>query len=143
VRESLPFKADNGLEEWHASVVEITTPEPDSISYDIIRECPVEYVFEGDSKGAEGAIHLHDDAGHIYMLALCEGNHCAEGSRGRDKGNGKHSHFMYIRITTEATNYTNLSMHNTAVQVSKVTDYNAHRAIRRTIDVMLHGSCCF
>jgi hypothetical protein len=102
VRESLPFKADNGLEEWHASVVEITTPEPDSVSYDIIRECPVEYVFEGDSKGAEGAIHLHDDAGHIYMLALCEGNHCAEGSRGKDKGNGEH-YYMYNRTTTEAT----------------------------------------
>jgi hypothetical protein len=37
----------------------------------------------------QGAIHLHDSAGNIYMLALCEGNHCKQKATGRDKGNGK------------------------------------------------------
>jgi len=27
--------------------------------------------------------------GNLYVLGLCEGNYCAEGSKGREAGNGR------------------------------------------------------
>lgn len=52
-------------------------------------ECDCDYEFEKDNKGFEGAIVLDGADGSSYMLALCEGNHCGGGKKGRDTGNGR------------------------------------------------------
>ncbi|KAG5187756.1 hypothetical protein JKP88DRAFT_353620 [Tribonema minus] len=104
VRESLASTTAKGATEYHAAVVEAQLQETPVMqgaltgagggdsggraSYTVTMECPVEELFEGDSKGFEGAIHLHDATGQLYMLALCEGNHCAQKQKGREKGNG-------------------------------------------------------
>ena len=52
------------------------------------RECQCEFIFEGDSKGFEGAVGFPDISGELYILGLCEGNHCSE-TRKKDVGNGR------------------------------------------------------
>lgn len=57
-------------------------------NYDILRQCQCEFVFEGDSKGFEGAVGFPDEDGTLYIIGLCEGNHCSE-ERKDDVGNGR------------------------------------------------------
>lgn len=52
-------------------------------------ECDSDYMFEKDNKGFEGAVVMDGADGVSYMLALCEGNHCGGGKKGRDTGNGR------------------------------------------------------
>lgn len=59
------------------------------VQYSIVDECPSEFVFGGDSKGFEGATALRGSDGVLYLVGLCEGNHCAEGDRGKERGNGR------------------------------------------------------
>ena len=54
----------------------------------VMRECQCEFTFEGDSKGFEGAVGYPDKDGDLYILGLCEGNHCSE-SKKNDVGNGR------------------------------------------------------
>lgn len=54
----------------------------------MVRECKSEFVFEGDSKGFEGAIGFPDKDGELYILGLCEGNHCSQEKK-NDVGNGR------------------------------------------------------
>lgn len=56
--------------------------------YKVIETCPSEITFEGDSKGFEGGVSLRGKDGVLYLLGLCEGNHCSE-SKGKDAGNGR------------------------------------------------------
>ena len=57
--------------------------------YNVKDVCLSEFEFEGDSKGFEGAISVHDEADDsLVILGLCEGNHCSE-SRKNDRGHGK------------------------------------------------------
>ena len=50
--------------------------------------CHSEFKFEGDSKGFEGAVSLRGKDGVLYILGLCEGNHCSE-THGKEVGNGR------------------------------------------------------
>jgi hypothetical protein len=52
-------------------------------------ECGCDYEFVKENKGFEGAIVMDGADGASYMLALCEGNHCNGGKKGRDTGNGR------------------------------------------------------
>lgn len=52
------------------------------------RKCECDYEFAKDNKGFEGAIVATASDGESYLLALCEGNHCRGGKKGRDTGNG-------------------------------------------------------
>jgi len=81
VRESILSRE----EEYHAVIERLETNET---KYGIIEACPTAFTFEGNSKGFEGAVSVHDQNGTMVMLGLCEGNHCSE-SRKNDVGNGK------------------------------------------------------
>jgi hypothetical protein len=74
---------------YHAVIEEILVDPNQDQQYTVARKCPVDFLFGGDSKGFEGAIPIIDDAtGDLIVLGLCEGNFCAESSRGRERGNG-------------------------------------------------------
>jgi hypothetical protein len=77
----------DGQDSFHAVVHEIKMTE-NSTEYQILRQCKTEFEFQSDNKGLEGAAGVRRN-GEFYLLGLCEGNHCAAGSMGRDKGNGQ------------------------------------------------------
>ena len=51
----------------------------------LLRSCPVDYPLTHDNKGLEDLYYL----GGGRALALCEGNFCTGGAKGREKGNGR------------------------------------------------------
>lgn len=51
---------------------------------DIIDECKLDFKFSSQNKGFEG-FFITDN----YLIALCEGNHCQGGKKGKENGNGK------------------------------------------------------
>lgn len=75
---------------YHAVIEEIVLDDSsgDDQNYSLGQTCTCEFEFEGDSKGFEGAVAVHDLNGEMVVLGLCEGNHCSE-TRKKDKGNGK------------------------------------------------------
>ena len=84
VRESV--KDAGGV--YNAYIEELELSQDDD-SYEVRRICRTDFSFEGDSKGFEGAVALRGGDGEMYVLGLCEGNHCREGKKGKDRGNGK------------------------------------------------------
>mmetsp|Transcript_11421 Transcript_11421/g.18961 ORF Transcript_11421/g.18961 Transcript_11421/m.18961 type:complete len:472 (+) Transcript_11421:244-1659(+) len=85
IRESVLHQTDGTKGESYHAIVEQLLVEGDD--YTIVEECRCDFEFEGDSKGYEGAIAIHDLDGKLTILGLCEGNHCSE-ARKKDKGNG-------------------------------------------------------
>jgi len=86
--------SDGGSEDKNASdenhsfraiIEELVLAEDD---YTVQSRCSSEFEFEGASKGFEGAVGFPDATGELYILGLCEGNHCSE-SRKADAGNGR------------------------------------------------------
>ncbi|KAL9189159.1 hypothetical protein ACHAXT_011649 [Thalassiosira profunda] len=71
--------------DYHAVIEELDIGEDD---YTVVRQCQCEFEFEGDSKGFEGAVGFPDANGDLYVLGLCEGNHCSE-ERKKEVGNGR------------------------------------------------------
>jgi hypothetical protein len=71
--------------DYHAIIEELQLSEND---YTVVNECQCEFEFEGESKGFEGAVGFPDENDKLYILGLCEGNHCSE-SRKNDVGNGR------------------------------------------------------
>uniref|UniRef100_A0A0G4FFQ4 Uncharacterized protein n=1 Tax=Chromera velia CCMP2878 TaxID=1169474 RepID=A0A0G4FFQ4_9ALVE len=57
-------------------------------SYAITKECPSEFTFTNGNKGFEGAAGLRMKSGELLILAVCEGNHCEGGKKGKEVGNG-------------------------------------------------------
>jgi hypothetical protein len=89
VREAVVvFPVDNPAGEYHSLVEELRV-DSTGRGYSIERTCVTELKFDSDSKGLEGAVGLRDATGELYMLGLCEGNHCKDGTVGRDSGNGQ------------------------------------------------------
>lgn len=95
VRESV-FHADHdnddestkkNVGDYHAIIEELDLDLEEN-DYTVVRECQCEFTFEGDSKGFEGAVGYPDKDGDLYILGLCEGNHCSE-SKKNDVGNGR------------------------------------------------------
>jgi hypothetical protein len=52
------------------------------------KERPLDFTFKSDNKGFEAIAHLRR-ADRDYVLALCEGNNCKCGSKGRKPGGGR------------------------------------------------------
>ena len=76
VRESIKDTA-GGVYNAYIEELELS---PDNDSYTVNRICRTDFSFEGDSKGFEGAVAVRGGAdGEMYVLGLCEGNHCKEG----------------------------------------------------------------
>jgi hypothetical protein len=53
-----------------------------------LKERPVDFTFESSNKGFEAVAHVRRE-GNDYLLALCEGNMCKCGSKGRKPGGGR------------------------------------------------------
>ena len=73
-------KQDSGR--YHAEVFEYD----DTLSF--VKSRRVDFEFDGDSKGFEAMGHVRRDD-QDYVLALCEGNKCKSGSKGRKPGGGR------------------------------------------------------
>jgi hypothetical protein len=76
--ESLPHDGD----EHRAEIVEYS----DAFKY--LKSRPLDFVFRSCNKGFEALAHVRRD-GRDYALALCEGNKCQSGRKGREPGNGR------------------------------------------------------
>lgn len=85
-RALLGLDAQTDHPSWHSIILKVDLEETD---YGVVDECPSEFGFQGASKGFEGAAAVRGKDGVLYILGLCEGNHCAEGTQGKDKGHGK------------------------------------------------------
>lgn len=71
----------------HAVIAELSLKDD---TYTYFRECPCEYAFEADNTGFEGAVGFPDANGVMYVLGLCEGNHCRDKhKKSKDVGNGR------------------------------------------------------
>jgi hypothetical protein len=80
IRESI--KRDD---KYYAHVLKVSINDK---SYTVAETCESEFTFEGDSKGFEGGVSLRGADGTLYILGLCEGNHCSE-TYGKEVGNGR------------------------------------------------------
>jgi len=58
----------------------------DTLSY--VKSRPVDFEFESKNKGFEAVCHVRRD-NQDYLLALCEGNKCRGGRKGRKPGGGR------------------------------------------------------
>eukprot|EP00919_Chromeraceae_sp_WS-2016_P065957 GHVR01156027.1.p1 GENE.GHVR01156027.1~~GHVR01156027.1.p1 ORF type:complete len:317 (+),score=84.54 GHVR01156027.1:184-1134(+) len=80
-------------EHFHAIVqeakIEKSGGELKVTEYKKLRECVTEKVFPSGNKGFEGAVGLRSKSGSLLILALCEGNYCEGGNKGRQVGNGR------------------------------------------------------
>jgi len=86
---SSPLPTDH-LADYRAVILEVDLSEDDDVvGYKIANQCASEISFPSDSKGFEGATSLRGADGVLYVLGLCEGNHCLDGEDGMDAGNGK------------------------------------------------------
>jgi hypothetical protein len=61
-----------------------------SVSDDVkyVKDRPVPFTFEHSNKGFEAVVHLRRNS-KDYLLALCEGNKCKAGDKGRKPGGGR------------------------------------------------------
>jgi hypothetical protein len=53
-----------------------------------LKDRPVDFTFEHSNKGFEAVVHLRRN-NKDYLLALCEGNKCRGGAKGRKPGGGR------------------------------------------------------
>lgn len=68
------------------------TYKPKVSTYDaqlrFVEEDCLDFALEGKHKGMEGLARVHRQ-GQVYLLGLCQGNHCRGGRRGRRPGGGR------------------------------------------------------
>ena len=67
---------------YRAEIVEFD----EALSY--VKSRPVDFEFKTGNKGFEAVCHVRRD-GQDYVLALCEGNKCKSGNKGRKPGGGR------------------------------------------------------
>jgi hypothetical protein len=67
---------------YRASIVEYDN------EFSYLKDRPVDFIFEHSNKGFEAVVHLRRN-GEDYLLALCEGNKCKSGAKGRKPGGGR------------------------------------------------------
>jgi hypothetical protein len=89
VRESV--RDENNT--YHAVIEELSLGfdiDSEDYDYSLDHSCQTEFQFDGDSKGFEGAIPVHDQDDNLIVLGLCEGNYCSQSKElHREKGNGR------------------------------------------------------
>lgn len=131
VRESVPVDlATKKKSRYHAIVEELRISDN---KYSLINECIAELEFEGESKGFEGAVGLKSASGELYMLGLCEGNHCKEGKEGKDKGHGL---AVLMRKDTSAKlgDYTCVWKTQRFLKIPDVADFQDYSALSITAE---------
>jgi hypothetical protein len=75
---------------YKASIVEYD----DEFNY--VKERPADFTFKSNNKGFEAVAHIQRD-GRDFLLALCEGNQCKCGKKGRKPGGGRVQLFQKSR----------------------------------------------
>jgi hypothetical protein len=110
---------------YQASIVEYD----DEFKY--LKERPVDFTFKSSNKGFEAVAHVLRN-GEDYLLALCEGNKCKCGAKGRKPGGGrvqvfrkkrKRAHMATIALPTALpfVDYSGMSIdHGRVAVVSQV-----------------------
>lgn len=56
--------------------------------FEYLKERPLDFTFRSDNKGFEAVVHVRHDS-EDYLFALCEGNECKCGKKGRTPGGGR------------------------------------------------------
>jgi hypothetical protein len=109
-------------DEHRAQIVEY------SDAFEYIKCRSLDFVFKSCNKGFEALAHVRQD-GQDYALALCEGNKCHSGRKGRQPGNGRvqlfekakklWSHIGTIKLpkSVEFVDYSGMSLDNGRVAV--------------------------
>ena len=57
-------------------------------AFRFLKDRPVDFIFKSSNKGFEAVAHVRRD-NMDYILALCEGNECQGGDKGRKPGGGR------------------------------------------------------
>jgi hypothetical protein len=93
-----------------------------------LKERPVDFTFKSSNKGFEAVAHVRRDD-RDYLLALCEGNKCKCGDKGREPGGGRvhvfekrrkrwrHSNTIALPATIPFVDYSGMSLDNGCVAV--------------------------
>jgi hypothetical protein len=71
---------------YRASIVEYDD------QFEYLRERPIDFTFKSSNKGFEAVAYVQRD-GKDCLLALCEGNKCRSGKKGRKPGGGRVQQF--------------------------------------------------
>jgi hypothetical protein len=88
---------DDGTETTSTGGTSSSSPTTTTHRYQKLRQCSTEFAFEGTSKGFEGIVAIQglrqnqndqDNNVDLYLVGLCEGNHCSETYK-HDRGHGK------------------------------------------------------
>jgi hypothetical protein len=107
---------------YHALIVEYD----DEFQY--LKERPVDFTFESSNKGFEAVAYVRRDKTD-YLLALCEGNKCQCGDKGRKPGGGRvqvfekkrkqwrHSRTIALPTTLPFVDYSGMSIDNGRVAI--------------------------
>jgi hypothetical protein len=109
-------------EGYQASIVEYDN------EFNYLKERPLEFTFESSNKGFEAVSHVRRDD-QDFLLALCEGNKCKCGSKGRKPGGGRvqvfakkrkrwaHSATIALPTTVPFVDYSGMSIDNGRVAI--------------------------
>jgi hypothetical protein len=93
-----------------------------------LKERPVDFTFKSSNKGFEAVAHVRRN-GTDYLLALCEGNKCKCGEKGRKPGGGRvqlfekrrkrwlHSRVIALPSTVPFVDYSGMSIDNGHVAI--------------------------
>jgi len=93
-----------------------------------LKERPVDFPFKSSNKGFEAVVHVRCD-GEDYLLALCEGNKCKGGDKGRIPGGGRvqlfqktkkswrHCRAIPLPNSLPFVDYSGMSVHNGRVAI--------------------------
>eukprot|EP00884_Botryococcus_braunii_P014697 jgi/Botrbrau1/23228/Bobra.0041s0070.2 len=84
VQEAVPSAVHEGFHPW---IWELEL-KPGDTDYKVLDKCVMDVYIEHGNKGIE-EIEVIESNGEVYVLGLCEGNHCKGGREGRDRGNGR------------------------------------------------------
>jgi hypothetical protein len=96
--------------------------------FNYVKERSLDFTFKSDNKGFEAVAHVRRE-GQDYLLALCEGNKCKCGRRGRTPGGGRvqvfqkkkkrwaHSGTIELPSTLSFVDYSGLSIDDGRVAV--------------------------
>jgi hypothetical protein len=108
--------------QYQASIVEYD----DEFRY--LKDRPVDFTFKSENKGFEAVAHVRRDNAD-FLLALCEGNKCQCGNKGRKPGGGRvqvfekrkkywsHAHTIALPDTIPFVDYSGMSIDNGHVAV--------------------------
>jgi len=96
--------------------------------FKLIRERVIDFTFKSANKGFEAVVHVRRNR-KDYLLALCEGNRCKGGAKGRRPGGGRvqvfqkkakewsHVHTIALPASLQFADYSGMSIANGRVAV--------------------------